>query len=229
MIQTIPNSHRWTDLKQLMTHFEYDKMYANEKKSENSTLKSHLNLSHKPITIDYLLIGFKNVLKDKTKMVFNGNYEILRKNISVIFTSVEDIINYLEQYNNETNLTIEKWSLERFKEFIAKTIECGFNLKSERKMERTYVYKCIDTERQYQDLRWSPRRENNETPDESKPPAEWINYIEFHIAKAKREIYLLNEEEALAHIRKVAALAVRCLEIHGCPERVIPKELLGDK
>jgi len=93
-------------------------------------------------------------------------------------------------------------------------------------MERQEVYSRIDTERQYQDLRWSPRREKNETPDESKPPAEWINYMEFHLSEAKKEVYFLNEEEALAQVRKVAALAVRCLEIHGCPEREIPEDLL---
>ena len=93
-------------------------------------------------------------------------------------------------------------------------------------MERQEVYNRIDTERQYQDLRWTPRREKNGTPDEQKPPAEWINYMEFHINEAKKEVYMLNDEEALAQVRKVAALAVRCLEIHGCPERVIPEELL---
>ena len=93
-------------------------------------------------------------------------------------------------------------------------------------MERSEVYKRLDTERDYQDLRWSPRREKNDTPDAEKPTAEWINYIEYHIAKAKEEVYLLEDEEALAHVRKVAALAVRCLELHGCPERVIPEDLL---
>ena len=92
-------------------------------------------------------------------------------------------------------------------------------------MERKDVYECIDTERDYQDLRWSPLREANDTPDESKPPAEWINYMEWHIGLAKKAVYLLNDEEALAEVRKVAALAVRCLEIHGCPERVIPEDL----
>ena len=32
-------------------------------------------------------------------------------------------------------------------------------------MERKEVYNRIDTERDYQDLRWSPRREKNNTPD----------------------------------------------------------------
>lgn len=96
-------------------------------------------------------------------------------------------------------------------------------------MERNEVYKRLDTERDYQDARWSPRRDKNNTPDEEKPPAEWINYIEYHISKAKEEVYLLNDEEALAHVRKVAALAIRCLELHGCPERVIPEELLNQE
>jgi len=96
-------------------------------------------------------------------------------------------------------------------------------------MEREKVYECLDEERLYQDLRWSPRRDKNDTPDESKPPAEWINYIEFHLNEAKREVYLLNEEAALGHVRKLAALGVRCLEIHGCPERIIPDELFNEE
>ena len=96
-------------------------------------------------------------------------------------------------------------------------------------MKREDVYKAIDTERDYQDLRWTPRRAANGVADSEKPPAEWINYMEFHLNEAKRAVYELNEEEALAQVRKVAALAVRCLELHGCPERVIPEELLNEQ
>ena len=96
-------------------------------------------------------------------------------------------------------------------------------------MLRKDVYKCIDKERNYQDLRWSPERTKNGTPDEEKPPAEWINYIEYHLSKAKEMVYYLKDEEALAEIRKVAALAVRCLELHGCPERTIPEDLLNNE
>jgi len=107
------------------------------------------------------------------------------------------------------------------------TLNNGYNLNNGIKMERTEVYKCLDTERDYQDLRWSTRRTADGTPDEEKPPAEWINYIEYHVTAAKNEVYKLDTEEALAHVRKVAALAVRCLELHGCPEREIPDELLN--
>ena len=96
-------------------------------------------------------------------------------------------------------------------------------------MERSEVYDRIDTERDYQDLRWSPRREANDTPDEEKPPAEWLNYMEYHLDAGKVEVYKLNDDEALAHVRKVAALAVRCLELHGCPERVIPEDLQNEE
>lgn len=87
-------------------------------------------------------------------------------------------------------------------------------------MERQEVYKCIDGERDYQDATWSPRRLALGIPDEEKSIAEWINYMEFHLQKAKESVYYLKNEEALAEIRKVTALGVRTMEIHGCPERM---------
>ena len=91
-------------------------------------------------------------------------------------------------------------------------------------MERKDVYKLIDAERNYQDTRWIARRTAEGTPDEEKPVAEWINYIEFHLAKAKDRVYHLDTEGALAEIRKVSALGVRTMEIHGAPERIIPTD-----
>jgi hypothetical protein len=46
--------------------------------------------------------------------------------------------------------------------------------------------------------------------------------MEYHISKAKEHVYHLDSVGALAEIRKVGALAVRTMEIHGCPERVMP-------
>lgn len=34
---------------------------------------------------------------------------------------------------------------------------------------------------------------------------------------------MLNREEVMNDIRKIAALSVRAMEIHGCPKRVIPE------
>ena len=92
-------------------------------------------------------------------------------------------------------------------------------------MERKDVYDRIDTEREYQDLRWSTRRTADGTPDEDKPVAEWINYMEYHLSKAKEAVYHLKTDDALEEVRKVTALGVRAIELHGCPSRVIPPHL----
>lgn len=167
------------------------------------------------LTKDYLLIGFRNTLErgfeirkiDKTK-----------EDQPIIYKSIYDIIHLIENG--------EDVSLNMIISIIKSTIASGYDLKPKHNMEREEIYDRLDTERQYQDLRWTPRREKNNTPDESKPPAEWINYIEYHITRAKESVYLLNEQDALHEVRKVAALAIRCMELHGCPERVIPADLL---
>lgn len=86
-------------------------------------------------------------------------------------------------------------------------------------MKRIEIYKRIDDERDYQDAKWGHRRTLDDTPDEENPIAEWINYIEYHVSKAKNCVYHLDTEGATVELRKVAALAVRAMEIHGCPER----------
>jgi hypothetical protein len=48
--------------------------------------------------------------------------------------------------------------------------------------------------------------------------------MEHHLNKAKNSVYYLNQNEALAEIRKVTALGVRTMEIHGCPSRKFPVE-----
>lgn len=88
-------------------------------------------------------------------------------------------------------------------------------------MERIKVYQLIDGERDYQDSRWGVRRDEEGTPDEEKDVAEWINYMEFHLLKAKNSVYYLDREGALAEIRKVTALGVRAMEIHDAPARII--------
>lgn len=90
-------------------------------------------------------------------------------------------------------------------------------------MERTEVYSRIDGERDYQDWRWENEIRDDGVPDKDKSPAEWLNYIEQHVSVAKTAVYYLNKEEVMNEIRKIATLAVRALEIHGCPERQIPE------
>jgi hypothetical protein len=86
-------------------------------------------------------------------------------------------------------------------------------------MERKEVYKILDGERDYQDIKWTKRNEENGIPDLNKPIAEWLTYMEHHLEKAKDAVYYLQNDEALAEIRKVTALGVRAMEVNGCPER----------
>lgn len=194
-VQTVPNSHSFGSLQNILTHYEF---------------------RPEELTKEYLLIGFKNCIEREYELKLNGE----PRQISPHFDTIQEIIDYLEQ---------SEFNLENFLIVIKNTLANNIDLKCKRKMERRDVYKRIDTERDYQDLRWSPRREKNGTPDEQKPPAEWINYMEYHLSAAKNAVYHLDTVEALAQVRKVAALAVRCLELHGCPERVIPVELLNER
>jgi hypothetical protein len=88
-------------------------------------------------------------------------------------------------------------------------------------MERTEVYKIIDGEREYQEWRWEKGIREDRIPDEDKPPAEWLNYIKYHLEQGEISNYMLNKEETMSEIRKIAALAVRAMEIHGCSPRQI--------
>ena len=90
-------------------------------------------------------------------------------------------------------------------------------------MERVEVYDRINQERDYQDWRWEEEIREDGVEDEVKPPAEWLNYIKYHLEQAEVSNYMLNKEETMNEIRKIAALAVRAMEIHGCDERQIPE------
>jgi hypothetical protein len=188
-MRVVPNSHFWTDLQQLIDSINFG--WLNQE-----------------IGKEYILIGLQNTIK-------NG-YKLKAKNIDVnqlnndMFTTIEEMIEYVKtaEYNETA-----------FYAMLLTTLKVGYNLTNGLKLERQEVYKRLDGERDYQDERWGTRRTLEGTPDEEKPVAEWINYMEFHLAKAKEKVYYLKTEEALAEIRKVSALGVRAMEIHGCPER----------
>lgn len=92
-------------------------------------------------------------------------------------------------------------------------------------MNRSEVYKHLDIEREYQDLKWNPRRDLVNVGDEDLSISDWLNFMEFHLEKAKNQMYYHKNDAALDEVRKVTALGVRCLELNGCPERIIPIEL----
>lgn len=90
-------------------------------------------------------------------------------------------------------------------------------------MERVDVYDRVNGERDYQDWRWEDGQREDRVLDKDKPPSEWLNYIKYHLEQGEISNYMLNKEDVMSEIRKIAALAVRAIEIHGCPERVIPQ------
>lgn len=218
-MKEVPSSHYWTDLEQLLEFFNHQEMsqeylltgLENTKKNgydihELKNVEGQLSPSF--INIDYMIEYVKDFYK---KEVF---IETLKNTVLNGFDLMEKKVIFKIPVNN-----IEEEDIDDYIRNVA------IQFKKNIPMERQEVYKKIDVERDYQDLRWSPRREKNNTPDEQKPPAEWLNYIEFHLSKAKEKVYMLEDEQALAEVRKIAALTVRCLELHGCPDRIIPNEL----
>lgn len=83
---------------------------------------------------------------------------------------------------------------------------------------RSAVYDIIDGERHYQDT-IRRKRENDPTPDGEKSIADFIIFIENKVNMAKESIYELSNDKALDNIRKIAALAVACMESHGAFSR----------
>lgn len=82
-------------------------------------------------------------------------------------------------------------------------------------MERSEVYKVIDTERDYQEQRWI------ESEIQDHEIASFILYMEHHLYEARKTASTQSPEtEALQHLRKVVALGVKCFEVHGVPERI---------
>lgn len=83
---------------------------------------------------------------------------------------------------------------------------------------RERVYEALDGEREYQEKKWSGYRGDGDTPS----MADTIACMESYMSKAKEE--WVNGPGKSPHtsrdmLRKVVALGVRHLEIHGCPKR----------
>jgi len=85
-------------------------------------------------------------------------------------------------------------------------------------MQRNDVYKLIDGERLYQDKRWADSGGRPKSDSET-PVANWVVYMRFQIEEAMNAIYFLKEDVALEHVRKIAALAVACMEYNETKPR----------
>jgi len=87
-------------------------------------------------------------------------------------------------------------------------------------MRREEVYKIIDNERNYQDRKWGGK-----SNDEGLGINDFILYMQHYLAKAIEESVESTdsevEEKCLEELRKVVALGIACMEVHGVPERFI--------
>jgi hypothetical protein len=199
-MRVVPNSHFWDKLDTFNNYLDYLQMSGNQF-YENAF----------GAEIEHMIIGLENTIKHgyKFKRFAESKLDFTLYKEYPIFTSIENIIEHLKGMGREPK------DFNTFKATIENTIKSGLNITNGIKLQRTDVYKCLDGERDYQDEKWG----TDGTPDIEKPVAEWINYMEFHLAKAKEKVYYLKTEEALEELRKVTALGVRAMEIHGCPER----------
>lgn len=193
-MQVIPDSHFWTDLNQML---------------------NAITFHPEELTPDYLKIGLANSKKNGYELKLINKPSIKYPNISWTFygeINIDEIIKFID--SNE-------FDLFKLNNVLTNYRDAGYNLTNGLKMERKEIYNRLDGERDYQDANWGSRRQMDGTPDEEKPVAEWINYIECHVSKAKERVYHLDTNGATHELRKIAALAVRAMEIHGCPARQI--------
>ena len=83
-------------------------------------------------------------------------------------------------------------------------------------MKREEVYKLIDGEREYQDVRWSPE---NSTCAGKHSITEFLVFIRDYINEAlhilSRSAELEATEEVLHIVRKIGGLSVACMEQNG--------------
>jgi hypothetical protein len=211
-MQVVPDSHFWTDLNQILESIKHHYYIMSHEPKENEYIQEPY------LTKEYILIGLKNCMKNGYKLKVNPNDVRIIVEDNPLLTSIEEMIEFVENRPFEL-----KFDYLDFENIIKDTLDAGINLTNGCKMERREIYNRIDGERNYQDENWGSRRQMDGTPDEEKPVAEWINYIEYHISKAKERVYHLDTLGATHELRKVAALAVRAMEIHGCPERIVVK------
>lgn len=89
-------------------------------------------------------------------------------------------------------------------------------------VNRTDVYRAIDSERDYQDAqRGNAARHEGMSDRAQMHPAELILYMRKCLRDAENEVYKGDSgaKDCLPFVRKVAGLAVLCMELHGAPLR----------
>ena len=84
-------------------------------------------------------------------------------------------------------------------------------------MKRKEVYEVLDSERDYQDLRWGDVHANDY---KSYPPSQFCVDFRKIINDLELSCYHMNKIVTSDCIRKIGALAVKYGEVHGMNKRV---------
>lgn len=82
-------------------------------------------------------------------------------------------------------------------------------------MERAEVYEIIDTERDYQQIKW---------PDNYHEVGAYLTMLRTYLNEAEDNWWTRNSGDdipVLNSIRKIAGISVACMEEHGAPRREI--------
>ena len=97
---------------------------------------------------------------------------------------------------------------------------------------RNDVYRAIDTERWYQD---HLKKDRTATPTDGTRSVEhsvgdFITMLSFYLREAQTA-WTANpgDAPALNTVRKIAAIAVNCIEQHGAPRRAQPAQVKGEQ
>jgi hypothetical protein len=98
------------------------------------------------------------------------------------------------------------------------------------KLTREEVYKLIDTEREYQGLRWN---QNTTITGGNHTPTEWLVFIQDYLTEAMHVSTRQPAQECdpiiMANLRKIAGMCVAAMEELGCAPRDIEAYKLGVK
>ena len=91
---------------------------------------------------------------------------------------------------------------------------------------RTEVYAAIDSERDYQDMRWGRTASSGQLGNGNRTIDEWALYILVYAQEFARLAATTGDTESVVAkldcARKIAAMGVACMEQHGAPKREVP-------
>ena len=89
---------------------------------------------------------------------------------------------------------------------------------------RNEVYAAVDSEREYQEYVVDPSLSEQESFDKHSLPGELV-LMKLYLDRATNLwAGRPTNETALDCVRKIAGIAVRCMEHHGAPPRMVPRE-----